>query len=75
MLACMSLSRYSYVIDVRSPIFCYRCVEHIKLHTCVKFHDHQRIDNEVKMGATMAPPLRLKVPKKPVSNRVKSTLK
>ena len=37
-------------------IFCYHCVEYIKLDICAKFHDHWSNNNKVMMGDYHAPP-------------------
>ena len=38
-----------------SVIFCYYCIEYIKLDTCAKFHDHRGNNNKVMMGGPHAP--------------------
>ena len=63
---------------VSSQSLCYRYVEHIKFDTCVKFHDHQSMNNKSMVvavavavrGKVMVPPLKLRFPKKPMSNRL-----
>ena len=42
--------RHNHVIVVTSPIFCYHCIEYIKLDTCVKFHDYRSNNNKAMMG-------------------------
>ena len=68
------LWRHNDVIVVTSQIFCYHCVEYIKLDTCAKFYDHRSNNNKVMMEGPHAPPPPppwLTVQKKPMSNRVK----
>ena len=42
------LWRHNYVIVVMSQNFCYHCVEHIKVHTFAKFHDHWSNNNKAE---------------------------
>ena len=65
------LWRHNYVIVVMSQIFCYHCVEYIKLDTCAKVHDHRSNNNKVMMGGGgPSCPTWLTVQKKPMSNKV-----
>ena len=51
------LLRHNDVIVVTSQIFCYHCVEYIKLDTCAKFHDQRSNNIKVMMGGgPHAPP-------------------
>ena len=67
-------NRHNYVIVAMSQIFCYHCVEYIKLDTCAKFHDHQSNNNKVMIWGSHAPPPPpppiTDGSKKPMSNRV-----
>ena len=70
------LWRHNDVIVVTSQIFCYHCVEYIKLDTCTKFYDHRSNNNKVMMRALMPPPPppTTNGSKKPMSDRVKYCL-
>ena len=46
------LWRHNHVIVVTSQIFCYYCIEYIKLDTCAKFHDHRSNNHKVMMPMT-----------------------
>ena len=50
------LWRHNDVIAVTSQIFCYHCVEYIKLDACAKFHDHRSYNNIVMMEGPSCPP-------------------
>ena len=56
-------------------IFCYCCLEYIKLDTCAKFHDHPRNNSNKVIMAPHSPlpppPPMTDDSKKPMSNRVK----
>ena len=55
MSAKIQVMHHNYVIVATSQIFCYHCVEYIKLDTCAKFHDHRSNNNKVIMGGLMPP--------------------
>ena len=56
-----------------SQIFCYHCVEYMKLDNCAKFHDQRSNNNKVMMGEPCPPPI-TDGSKKPMSNRVKEDI-
>ena len=61
----------------RHKLFCYHCVEYIKLDICVKFHDHRSNNNNVMMGGGgLCPPSPMTDgSKKPMSNGVNGVQK
>ena len=69
------LGSYEHLNFRPSQIFCYQCVEYIKLDIYTKFHDHRSNSNKVMMGDPHAPPPPPPPPyngsKKPMSNRLK----
>ena len=51
------LWRHNDIIVVTSQIFCYHCVEYIKLDTCAKFYDHRSNNHKVMIGGPHGPPM------------------